>query len=487
MTEIARPNMQERRWRRVRCRWLSLISLCAGFFMIILDTSIVNVALPSIRSDLGFSQSSVAWVVNAYLISFGGLLLLAGRLGDLIGRKRIFMVGLSIFTAASLFCGLAQSQELLIEARFVQGVGGAMTSAVILGMIVTLFPRPGEQARAIGAYAFVGSAGASIGLLAGGVLTQAISWHWIFFVNLPLGVVTALLAAMALDRDEGIGLKRGADVPGALLIVGALMLGVYTILGTGDYGWGSTHTLGFGAVALALLVAFVVREARTPGPLVPLRIFHLPNVSGANLIQVLMIAGLFGQQFLVALYLQRVLGFGPIEVGLATLPIALAIGVFSLGFSARLIRRFGARATLLPSLALVAAGLALLARAPVEGEYLSDVLPAMVLLGVGAGLSMPSVTTIAMSGATTSDSGLASGLINTTQQVGSALGVAVLATLSTVRTESLLDSGGSTTSALTGGYHLAFTVAAGFLVAAIALAAILLRSEDGLTGDEEHA
>ena len=324
-------------------------------------------------------------------------------------------------------------------------------------------------------------------MLAGGALTQAISWHWIFFVNLPLGVATALLAAVVLDRDEGIGLKRGADVPGALLIVSALMLGVYTILGTGDYGWGSTHTLGLGAVALALLVAFVVREARTPNPLVPLRIFRLPNVSGANLIQVLMIAGLFGQQFLVALYLQRVLGFDPIGVGLATLPTALAIAVFSLGFSARLITRFGLRATLLLGLTLVAAGLGLLARAPVEGEYLSDVLPAMLLLGVGAGLSMPSVTTIAMSGATPSDAGLDSGLINTTQQVGAALGVAVLATLSTVRTESLLGSGCSTASALTGGYHLAFAVAAGFLVGARVLSAILLGSDACINVDEVDA
>lgn len=482
MTETAGTKVWEGRGR-----WISLVVLCAGFFMIILDTTIVNVALPTIRSDLGFSQANLAWVINSYLIAFGGLLLLAGRLGDLLGRKRIFMAGLGVFTAASLLCGLARSQELLIGGRFLQGVGGAMTSAVILGMIVTLFPKPGEQAGAIGAYAFVGSAGASIGLLAGGALTQALSWHWTFFVNLPLGVATMLVAAVVLDGDEGIGLKRGADAPGALLVVGALMLGVYTILGTAHHGWASTRTLGLGAVALALLAAFVVREGRTPDPLVPLRIFRLPNVSGANLIQVLMIAGLFGQQFLVALYLQRVLGFGPIGVGLATLPTALAIGVFSLGFSARLVGRFGARATLLPALALVAAGLALLTRVPVEGDYPSDVLPALLLLGVGAGLSMPSLTTIAMAGAAPGDAGLASGLINTTQQVGAALGVAVLATLSTERTESLLGSGGSTASALTDGYHLAFTVAVGFLVAAIALTVSLLPSEERLTRDDERA
>jgi EmrB/QacA subfamily drug resistance transporter len=458
-------------------RWIALVVLCVGMLMIILDQTIVNVALPSIQSDLGFSQSSLAWVVNAYLIAFGGLLLLAGRIGDLIGRKRVFMGGLALFTFASLLCGAAQSQEMLIGARFVQGVGGALTSAVILGMIVTLFPRPDEQAKAIGVYAFVASAGASIGLLAGGVLTEAINWHWIFFVNVPIGLGTAIVAVRLLRPEPGIGLDRGADVPGALLIVGALMLAVYTIVEVPGHGWGSAHTLGLGAVAIALLVAFVAREATAAHPLVPLRIFRARNATTANVVVMLMIGGLLGMFFLGALYLQRVLGYGALEVGLAFLPVAVAIGTLSVGVSARLIVRFGARATLAPGLALVAAGLGVLQRAPIDATYVRDLLPAMLLLGVGAGLAFPALTSLAMSGATPSDSGLASGLFNTTQQVGAALGLAVLATLSATRTGDLRASGESVNQALVGGYHLAFAIAGFLVLAALATALAFLRSE----------
>jgi EmrB/QacA subfamily drug resistance transporter len=461
-----------------RSRWIALVVLCAGMLMIILDSTIVNVALPAIQDDLGFEQSSLAWVVNGYLIAFGGLLLLAGRLGDLIGRRRVFMIGLAVFTGASLLCGLAQSQEVLIAARFVQGVGGALTSAVILGMIVTMFPEPREQAKAIGVFSFVASAGASIGLLLGGVLTQGINWHWIFFVNLPIGLATALLAARLVENDEGIGLRKGADVLGAVLVTAGLMIGVYTVLEIGDQGWASAHTLGFGAASLALLAAFSVRQGRTANPLVPLRIFRSRNVSGANLVQVLMVAGLFGMFFLGVLYLQEVLGYDAIETGLAFLPVSLTIGVLSLGFAERLIMRFGARATLLPGLALVAAGLALFTRAPVDGSYIRDVLPVMALLGVGAGLSFPALMTLAMSGATPSDAGLASGLVNTSLQVGGALGLAVLATLAGTRTESLLADGESAAAALTGGYHLAFGVAAALVIAALAIAATVLLPQE---------
>jgi len=466
---------------------MALMVLCAGMLMIILDATIVNVALPSIQRDLRFSQSSLAWVVNAYLIAFGGLLLLAGRLGDLIGRKRIFLIGLTVFTSASLLCGLAQSQSMLIVARFVQGAGGAMTSAVILGMIVTMFQRPGERARAIGVYSFVASAGGSIGLLAGGALTQAINWHWIFFVNVPIGIATGLVAARLLDRDEGIGFQRGADVPGALLIVSALMLGVYTIVGAGTRGWGSQQTLGLGAVAAALLIAFVVRETRTPHPLVPLRIFRSRVVSAANLVQALMFAGMFGMFFLGALYLQRVLRYDAFQVGLAFLPVAVAIGALSLGFTPRLIMRFGARDTLLPGLVLIVVGLLLFTWAGVDADYMSGILPVMLLLGVGAGLSFPSLMTLAMSGVAPSDSGLASGLVNTTQQVGGALGLAVIATLSTTRTDGLLADGASTASASTGGYHLAFGIGAGLVAAGVVLAATLLRPEGSLPAEEERA
>jgi EmrB/QacA subfamily drug resistance transporter len=455
-------------------RWIALVVLCAGMLMVILDQTIVNVALPSIQADLGFTQSSLAWVVNAYLIAFGGLLLLAGRVGDLVGRRSVFLAGLAVFTAASLLCGLAQSEAMLIGARFVQGLGGALTSAVILGMIVTLFPAPGERAKAIGVYSFVASAGASIGLLAGGALTEAINWHWIFFVNVPIGVATALAARRLLDRDQGLGLARGADVAGAVLVTGALMLAVYTIVGAADHGWGSAHTLGLGAAAAGLLAAFVVREARAASPLVPLRVFRSRTLAAANLIQMLMVAGLFGMFFLGALYLQRVLGFDALEVGLAFLPVALTIGAMSLAVSPRLILRFGALPTLLPGLLLIAAGLVLFQRAPVDGDYVRDLLGVMLLLGVGAGLSFPALMTLAMAGAGPSDAGLASGLVNTTQQVGGALGLAVLATLATTRTEGRLADGAPAAAALTDGYHLAFALGAGLAVAAIALAVVLL-------------
>jgi EmrB/QacA subfamily drug resistance transporter len=480
-TDVLQPTEIDRE------RWLALVVLCVGMLMIVLDATIVNVALPSIQDDLGFAQSSLAWVVNAYLIAFGGLLLLAGRLGDLIGRRRIFLIGLAVFTGASLVCAVAQSQGMLIGARFIQGIGGAATSGVILGMIVTMFQEPRQQAKAIGVYSFVASAGGSIGLLAGGALTEAINWHWIFFVNLPIGVATALFATRLVEADEGIGLGEGADVPGAVLVTGSLMLGVYTILKAGDFGWASAHTLGFGAISAALLAAFVVREARIANPLMPLRLFRSRNVAGANVVQALFVAGMFGMFFLGALYLQRVLGYSALEVGLAFLPVTLVIGTMSLGFSERLVMRFGPRAVLIPSLVLIAAGLALFSRAPADGSYLRDALPVMVLLGTGAGLSFPALMTLAMSGATRSDSGLASGLVNTTLQVGGAIGLAVLATLATSRTDSLLAGGDSTAAALTGGYHLAFLIGAGLVIAAIAIAITVLDSEAVAEEAPEHA
>jgi EmrB/QacA subfamily drug resistance transporter len=457
-------------------RWIALVVLCAGMLMIILDQTIVNVALPSIQRDLGFDQSSLAWVVNAYLIAFGGLLLLAGRLGDLIGRKTIFLTGIAVFTVASALCGVAQSQALLVIARFIQGAGGALTSSVILGMIITMFPERREQAKAIGVFSFVASAGASAGLLAGGVLTQALSWHWIFFVNVPIGVATAVLARRLVAADTGLGLRQGADVPGATLITAALMLAVYTIVKTSDYGWGSAHTLGLGALALALGIGFVVREHRAATPLIPLGIFRSRAITGANLVQMLMVSGMFAMFFLGAVYLQRVLGYGPIDVGLAFLPVAISIGALSLGVTPRLNMRFGAKQTLIPGLALATAGLALFALAPEHATYFSDILAPMVLLGLGAGLVFPSVMTIAMTGVPMSQSGLASGLVNTSMQVGGALGLSVLATLSSTRTKDLLAAGSSTAHALTGGFHLSLVIGAGLLIASLTLATVLLRS-----------
>jgi EmrB/QacA subfamily drug resistance transporter len=462
--------------RAERTRWIALVVLCIGMLMIVLDATVVNVALPSIQNDLGFSQSSLAWVVNAYLIAFGGLLLLAGRIGDLVSRRGIFLAGLAVFTTASLVCGIADSQAVLVVARFVQGVGGAMTSAVILGMIVTMFPEPREQAKAIGVYSFVASAGGSIGLLAGGVITQSINWHWIFFINIPIGIATALLAMRLLGRDRGEGFGRGADFPGALLITAALMLLVYTIVKpAAEHGWGAGETLAFGAGALVLLAAFIAREATASNPLIPLRIFRSRNVSGANVIQALTVAGMFGMFFMGALYLQRVLGYDPLQIGLAFLPATLIMGGLSLRYSERLITRFGPRRTLLPGLVLVAAGLLLFTRAPVGGEYVADVLPVMVLLGTGIALVFPSLMTLAMSGATMEDAGLASGVVNTTLQVGAALGLAVLATVASTQTHHELASGHSTASALTGGYHLAFLIGALLVIASIGLALSVLR------------
>jgi EmrB/QacA subfamily drug resistance transporter len=484
-TTLTTPHQTPR--QQERARWISLVVLCAGFLMIILDQTIVNVALPSIQRDLHFSQSGLAWVINAYLIAFGGLLMLVGRLGDLIGRRRIFLAGLAVFTTASLVCGVADDQAVLVAARFVQGIGGAMTSAVILGMIVTMFPQPGDRAKAIGVYSFVASAGGAVGLLAGGVLTQSLGWHWIFFVNLPIGIVTAVLALRRLPDDEGIGLGHGADVPGAVFLVGALMLAVYAIVETSTYAWGSAHTIGFGALAVGLLVAFVVRQARVENPLVPLRVFRSRTVTGANLIQMLMVAGIFGMFFLGALYLQQVLHYDPIQVGLAFLPVALGIAVMSLGFSAALIERFGGQATLIPGLALIAAGLILFSGASAHAGYFSDLLPAMVPLGVGAGLAFPALMTLAMSTATAEDSGLVSGLVNTTQQVGGALGLAVLATISASHTGALRSAGDSSATALTGGYHVAFKIGAVLVVVAIVLAGGLLRSQPVASAEADGA
>jgi EmrB/QacA subfamily drug resistance transporter len=457
-----------------RTRWLALYVLCAGMLMIVLDGTIVNVALPTIQDDLGFSQSNLAWIVNAYMIPFGGLLLLAGRIGDLVGQRRVFLVGLAIFTLASLACAASQSQEMLVGARFVQGIGGALASAVILGMIVTMFPKPGDQAKAIGVYGFVASAGGSIGLLAGGVLTEAISWHWIFIINLPIGIAVALLARRLVADHDGIGLREGADFPGAALITFSLMLGVFTILQITEWGWVDPRTLALSAVSAALLAAFIYRQATIANPLMPLRLFRSRNVAGANLLQALLVAGMFGMFFLGALYLQRVLGYSALEVGFAFLPTTIVMGTLSLGFSEKLIMRFGPRTTLIPGVCLVVVALLLFARTPVDGSYLVDLLPPFLLIAVGVGTSFPAIMTLAMSGATPSDSGLASGLVNTSMQVGGAIGLAVLATLSTERTQSLIESGSSQPSALTSGYHVAYLVGAGLAAIAVAVAVFVL-------------
>ena len=463
-----------------RQRWTALYVLCTAVLMIVLDVTVVNVALPSIQEDLGFSPSSLAWVVNAYLIAFGGLLMLAGRLGDLISRRGVFLFGLALFTVASVLCGVSQSQEMLVISRFVQGVGGALSSAVVLGMIVHMFPQPREQAKAIGVYGFVASAGGSIGLLVGGVLTDSINWHWIFFVNVPIGIATAVFAVRLLEHDRGIGLDRGADVLGAFLITSGLMLLVYTIVDpAAKDGWGDGRTLAFLGGSIALLIAFVIRESTARTPLIPLGIFRSRTTSGANVIQLVGVPAMFGMFFLGALYLERVLHYSPMEIGLAFLPGSLIMGVLSLRYTERLIHRFGARPVVIAGFALVLAAVLLFARAPVDGSYVVDLLPLMILFGFGGGLGFPALVTLAMAGVQPEQAGLASGLVNTTAQVGGALGLAVLATAAASRTEHLESVGRATADALTGGYHLAFLIGAGLLAVALLVAVFVLRSPRG--------
>jgi EmrB/QacA subfamily drug resistance transporter len=457
-------------------RWLSLMVLCTGFLLIVIDMTIVNVALPSIQRDLRFSQAGLAWVINAYLIAFAGLLLLAGRMGDLFGRKRVYLIGLGIFTVASLLCGLSFDQRILIAARFIQGVGGAVSSAGILAMIVTLFPRPDEQAKAFGVFAFVASAGGALGLLAGGLITQAVSWHWIFFVNLPIGVVTAVLSARLLAPDRGIGIRAGADVLGAALITGSLMVGVYAIVESSTFGLLSLHTLGIGAISLVMLAGFLVRQALTSNPILPLRLLATRRLAGANLVQGLMNSAFLAFFFMASLDLERVLGYGPMAIGLAFLPLSAVMAVFSIRFSARLITRLGPGRILITGQLVTAAALAMLGFGPAHASYPIHLLLPMAMLGLGGGLSFPALTMVAMSDAEPGDAGLASGLLNTTAQVGGALGLAMFATLAGARTLNLMRDGAGSLDALAGGYHLAWLVGAAVLLISMGVAAWVLRA-----------
>ncbi|QMU73034.1 MFS transporter [Streptacidiphilus sp. P02-A3a] len=443
--------------------------------MVVLDGTIVTVALPTVQNSLGFSQSGLAWVMNAYLLAFAGLLLLSGRLGDLLGGRRVFLAGLVLFTSASLLCGVADSRGLLIAGRFAQGAGGALASAVILGMIVRLYPEPTGQARAMGIYSFVSAGGAAVGLIAGGVITQTLGWHWAFLVNVPIGVAALVCAVRVLAADRGIGLGEGADVLGAVLVTAGLSLCVYAIVQSGQSGVGPGRTLGCGAAALALLAGFVVRQATAARPMLPLRLFAKRQTTGANLVVVLVFAAGFGFQFLNALYLQHILGFSSMRTGLAFLPGPVVIGVVSLFLSAGLNTRFGTRAVLLTGLAAIAVSLALLSRAPVGGHYATDILPTLLLMGLGMGLAIPAVMMLAMSGAEPGDAGLASGLNSTAQQAGAAVGLAVLATLAVRRTDARLSHGVPGIQALRDGYSLSFLASAGFVCAAFLVALVVLK------------
>ena len=469
-----------------RTRWLALLVLCLGDLMIVLDVTIVGVALPSIKEDLGFSDSSLAWVVNAYLLTFGGFLLLGGRLGDLFGHRRLFLFGIGVFTLASLACGLATSQEILIAARAVQGVGGAVVSAVALSLMMTLFTEPAERAKAMGIFGFVASGGGSIGVLLGGVLTDVLSWEWIFLVNLPVGVAVVVLSLRLLPAVPGIKADGRLDVAGAVTVTTALMLAVYAIVNGNENGWTSVRTLGLLGAAAVLLALFIGIEARVRSPLMPLGLFRLRNVAVSNVVGVLWAGAMFAWFFLSALYLQLVLGYSPLEVGLAFLPGNLIMGALSVGLSARLVMRFGIRLPLATGLLLAAVGLLLFARAPVDGSFVVDVLPSMILLGMGAGIAFNPVLLAAMSDVEPSEAGLASGVVNTSFMMGGALGLAVLASLAASRTDSLLAAGEDELAALAGGYQLAFLIGALFAVAAAGIGAALLRPGAAPSSETAH-
>jgi len=475
-----------------RTRWLALLVLCLGDLMIVLDVTIVGVALPSIKEDLGFSDASLAWVVNAYLLTFGGFLLLGGRLGDLFGHRRLFLIGIGLFTLASLACGLAGSQEVLIVARAIQGVGGAVVSAVALSLMMTLFTEPAERAKAMGVFGFVASGGGSIGVLLGGVLTDALSWQWIFLVNLPVGVAVVVLSLRLLPASPSMAATRRLDIAGAVTVTASLMLAVYAIVNGNGNGWTSGRTLGLLAAAAVLMALFIGIEARVRAPLMPLGLFRLRNVATANVVGVLWAGAMFAWFFLSALYLQLVLGYSPLEVGLAFLPGNLIMGALSVGLSARLVMRFGIRLPLATGLLLAAFGLLLFARAPVGGSFVVDVLPSMILLGMGAGIAFNPVLLAAMSDVEPSEAGLASGVVNTSFMMGGALGLAVLASLAAARTDSLAALGDSELVALAGGYHLAFLIGALFAAAAAGIGIALLRPSaapamHAEAGPEPHA
>ncbi|MFY3697831.1 MFS transporter [Achromobacter xylosoxidans] len=461
-----------------RQRWWALMVLCLGVLMIVLDTTIVNVALPSIREDLHFTETSLVWVVNAYMLTFGGFLLLGGRLGDLLGHRRMFLAGLVLFTVASLACGLARGQGLLIAARAAQGLGGAVVSAVSLSLIMNLFTEAGERARAMGVYGFVCAGGGSLGVLLGGLLTSKLSWHWIFLVNIPIGVAVYALCLRLLPAARGAAGGGKLDVAGALTVTASLMLAVYAVVNGNEAGWTSAQSLGLLGAAALLMALFLAIEARVAEPLMPLALFRLRNVATANVVGVLWAAGMFAWFFVSALYMQLVLGYDAMQVGLAFLPANLIMAAFSLGLSAKLVMRFGIRGPLATGLLMAALGLALFARAPVDGHFAADVLPGMLLLGLGAGIAFNPMLLAAMSDVEPGQSGLASGVVNTAFMMGGALGLAVLASLAAARTAALAGAGAAPVAALAGGYRMTFLAGAVIAAVAAALAAALVRSRN---------
>ena len=476
-----------------RRRWASLFVVCLAQLMIVLDVTIVNVALPSIQHDLHFSQANLTWVVNSFLVTFGSLLKLAGRLGDLAGRKRVFLAGLTIFTAASLICGIAPSQGALIGARFLQGVGAAAQASVILAIIVTEFPQPSDRARAMGAYVFVSVAGGSLGLLAGGLLTETLSWHWVFFVNLPIGATAFALGQMLIPNDRGLGLRHGVDWIGSLLVTASLMSAIYAIVEATSHGWISQQVLGFGGLAAALMAAFLALEARLENPIMPLRILRLRGLVNASLVRGVLVTGMYSTFFLGTLYLEHVRHYDALQTGAAFLPWTLTVAVLSQGITARMVSRFGALPVLMSGMASAVVGLLLFSSVGAHTAFFPTILLACLTLGLGIGNAFMPLLTLAMADVPAADAGLGSGITNVSQQIGGALGLAVLSTIAANHTKGLLAAHHGVTASLISGYRIAFLVAAATVATGIALAFVLLRprtpsselqpAEDSLASD----
>ena len=472
--ELADATVAPAASRSNRRRWWALVVVCLAMFMNALDSSIVNVALPDIQKDLHFSASGLTWVVTAFLITFGSCLLMAGRLGDLIGRRKVFLSGIVVFTSASIMCGVANSQAMLIVGRFLQGIGGAFSASAIIAIIVTEFPQPAERSKAMSAYIFVAVGGGSIGLLVGGILTQALNWHWIFFINVPIGLFTFVAGRILIAENVGLGIRTGVDVTGSVLITVSLMVGIYAISTATQYGWKSAHTLGFGGASLAMLVVFFVLESRLANPIMPLRILRIRTLTRSSVIRGMLATGMFTTFFLGALYLEGVLGFSPVQTGLAFLPMSVTMGILSAGVTARLVTRFGDKRVLIPGMLAGTVGLLLLTTLGTHTSYVSVMLPAFLLIGAGAGTAFAPLLSIAMADVPVTDAGLGSGIVNVSMQMASALGLAILSAIATGRTHVLEAAGHTTASALTDGYRLAFLissilVAIGTVVAAVGL------------------
>ncbi|MGN6188581.1 MAG: MFS transporter [Conexibacter sp.] len=470
MTDMASVNQVSRR------AWIALAVVCLGQFMVVLDSTIVNVALDDIQADLHFSAAALTWVVNAYLVTFGSFMLVAGRLGDLVGRRRVFLFGVALFTLASAACGFADSQGLLIVARFVQGIGGAIAFSVTIALIVSEFPHPADRAKAMSVYMFVAVGGGSVGLLLGGLIAQSIVWHWIFFINLPIGAATILLGRAFIDEREAIGTEGGVDVTGALLVTLSLMLAVYAIVGTASHGWGSAHTLGWGGGALALFAAFIALEARIANPILPLGIFRVPGLAAAAAVRAFVFTGMFSVFFFGALYLEQVRGLSPLSTGVAFLPMTLSIAALSVGPVARMVVRFGPRPVLLGGICTLIAGLVLFATVPAHVPYAPFVLTAFVVMGLGGGATFVPLLTIAMAQVPPRDAGLASGIMNVAMQLGAALGLALLGALAEHRTAARLADGSSHAAAQLSGYHLAIALGAAAAIVGLLLTLLVLRS-----------